>query len=419
MNKLFMYIINIELQSASIPANANIFEQLIPHPPPIPKELQHLISEGKENEDEDDNPFGLPLKKRKKPSRQMKRFHWKKIENEKVSSSIWKDIDDEHVQLNFIEFELNFQFRNPKPSTKQHSIKSKKDRTGQVYTFLPPQRSQNIQIALSRFKINDEQIKHAIITMDETVFNMDSLEKFVEIVPTAEEQAETEMNASKDEIDPAFFGRSEKFFYYLIDIVDLQLRLELWLFKLQFAEIISNQKMQILNLEKACVSLKRSSEFRDILQIILAFGNHMNGGTSKGQAYGFDLNCLRLMSGVKSLDSSMSLMMYLYKILFENHGSLLDVHKKLKFVKVAAQMETDMIDKSVKKLKDQMHLLAETMQRWEEDYEDVLSLDDKFICVMKIWQKKATKKVNKVLMMHRRTRSKCKDIAYVLLFLLF
>ena len=39
--------------------------------------------------------------------------------------------------------------------------------------------------------------------------------------------------------------------------------------------------------------MRKSDEFREILKIILAIGNYMNGGTKKGQAYGFELSSLR------------------------------------------------------------------------------------------------------------------------------
>ena len=46
-----------------------------------------------------------------------------------------------------------------------------------------------------------------------------------------------------------------------------------------------------------------SDGVRRILELILAFGNYMNGGTQRGQADGFDLNILVKLKDVKAMVS--------------------------------------------------------------------------------------------------------------------
>lgn len=46
---------------------------------------------------------------------------------------------------------------------------------------------------------------------------------------------------------------------------------------------------------KACDTVRNNKHFRTILSIILAFGNRMNAGTNKGQAYGFHIKALNLV----------------------------------------------------------------------------------------------------------------------------
>lgn len=48
--------------------------------------------------------------------------------------------------------------------------------------------------------------------------------------------------------------------------------------------------------------------FHQLLRLILAIGNLMNGGTPKGQAYGFKLSTLRQLESTKTNDNSRSLM---------------------------------------------------------------------------------------------------------------
>ena len=53
--------------------------------------------------------------------------------------------------------------------------------------------------------------------------------------------------------------------------------------------------------EQYLVFLPCSESIRSILELVLAFGNYMNGGTQRGQADGFDLRILARLKDVKSM----------------------------------------------------------------------------------------------------------------------
>lgn len=58
--------------------------------------------------------------------------------------------------------------------------------------------------------------------------------------------------------------------------------------------------------------LKTSNEVTDILGLVLAFGNYMNGGNvTRGQADGFELDILPKLKDVKCKDNSTNLLHYL------------------------------------------------------------------------------------------------------------
>ena len=403
---------------ANIPDDVKTMDKEAAAPPPMAKEFSDLIEKKEGIGDADEETYeklkalGLRVKKKVKPSRKMKRFHWRKIEPEKIPPTVWFDMDDEKVQFNKIEFELKFQFRTPRPTTKSKA--TKKDRTGQVYTFIDPKRSQNIQIALSsRFKMENEVIKKAIVEMDEKIFDIDTLQSFIEMAPNEDEQREAEMHANKEDVDPQYFGRAEKFFYEFIDMVDLSIRLDLWLFMQNFKEIVSDKQAQIYKLTSGVKELSDNDSFKRILELLLAWGNHMNGGSHAGQAYGFELDSLTLLPGVKTMDTSMNLMMYLYKTLYEKFPDYLNIMTELKATKVCATMETEMLDKSITEIKEKFDDLQSTLTRFEEDYEEVLPLEDRFIPHTKQWIKQNKKHLTKLVMMHKRTKNKCEQLGYV------
>ena len=49
---------------------------------------------------------------------------------------------------------------------------------------------------------------------------------------------------------------------------------------------------QFKQVQKTCDKVRNNKSLKQLLTIILAFGNHMNAGTRKGQAFGFDLKIL-------------------------------------------------------------------------------------------------------------------------------
>merc|ERR1712176_33813 len=150
--------------------------------------------------------------------------------------------------------------------------------------------------------------------------------------------------------------------------------------------------------------------FRNELGLLLAWGNHMNGGSHAGEAYGFEIDSLGLLPGVKTMDTSMNLMMYLYKTLYEKFPNYLDVMTDLKAIKVCATMETEMLDKSIIETKEKFDELQSTLTRFEEDYLEVLPIEDRFISHTKEWIKKNRKHLTKLLMMHKRTKNKCQQL---------
>ena len=64
--------------------------------------------------------------------------------------------------------------------------------------------------------------------------------------------------------------------------------------------------------------LKSGKEVTNVLGLVLAFGNYMNGGNvARGQADGFELDILPKLKDVKCKDNSTNLLHYLVTIYIE------------------------------------------------------------------------------------------------------
>ena len=160
------------------------------------------------------------------------------------------------------------------------------------------------------------------------------LSTLIDIVPTPEEQIQAEKASEYQEIE--YFGIVERFFYSLYDIVELKSRVQKWLFKLQFEERCNELEEQIDILDKGKMTIIRSHNLKEIFGILLAFGNHMNYGNRKGNAYGFRLDGLDLLPQIKTTDNSMTFPMFLWAFIKNKNAKLTRILQEFEPVQKAS-----------------------------------------------------------------------------------
>merc|ERR1719474_746404 len=80
------------------------------------------------------------------------------------------------------------------------------------------------------------------------------------------------------------FWRNRNSSFFTIKSIDKNLpqRLELWAFSLNFTAIHNVERSKVDALQRAHDVIRGSKWLRVLLSTILAFGNHMNGGSRKG-----------------------------------------------------------------------------------------------------------------------------------------
>jgi len=59
-----------------------------------------------------------------------------------------------------------------------------------------------------------------------------------------------------------------------------------------------------------------STNFKKILEAILAIGNYMNGSTARGGAYGFKLDALTKLHTIRSVDPKITLVNDLFLLIY-------------------------------------------------------------------------------------------------------
>ena len=69
-------------------------------------------------------------------------------------------------------------------------------------------------------------------------------------------------------------------------------RIECWVFKETFTERLYYMHKGFEVIDAGLDAVRDSEAIRDVLRLVLALGNHMNGGTRRGQADGFGLGIM-------------------------------------------------------------------------------------------------------------------------------
>ena len=72
-------------------------------------------------------------------------------------------------------------------------------------------------------------------------------------------------------------------------------------------------KLEILG--EATRDVRQSAALRQTLEYVLALGNHLNGGTSRGGAWGFRFDMLSKLGATKTADGKSTLLHYIDKLL--------------------------------------------------------------------------------------------------------
>ncbi|XP_067883890.1 disheveled-associated activator of morphogenesis 2 isoform X2 [Heterodontus francisci] len=313
------------------------------------------------------------------PSHPLKSFNWHKLAEDRIGGTVWNEIDDLRAfnTLDLEDFEKMFSAYQ----RQQKELGSTEDlyltmRKVKELSVIDGRRAQNCVILLSKLKLSNEEIKYAILQMDEQEdLPKDMLEQLLKFVP---EKSDIDLlEEHKHEIDR--MARADRFLYEMSRIDHYQQRLQALFFKKKFAERLAEAKPKIEVILLASKELCRSKRLKQLLEVVLAFGNYMNKG-QRGNAFGFRISSLNKIGDTKSsIDRNITLLHYLIMIFEKSYPEILTIQLDLLHVPDAAKVNLAELDKEIKNLKNGLKALEselEYQKRRARDYED------KFVPVM-------------------------------------
>ncbi|XP_073903323.1 formin-2 isoform X2 [Castor canadensis] len=163
--------------------------------------------------------------------------------------------------------------------------------------------------------------EHAVVNLDNSVVDLETLQALYENRAQSDELEKIEKHgrSSKDKENAKSLDKPEQFLYELSLIPNFSERVFCILFQSTFSESICSIRRKLELLQKSCETLKNGPGVMQVLGLVLAFGNYMNGGNkTRGQADGFGLDILPKLKDVKSSDNSRSLLSYIVSYYLRN-----------------------------------------------------------------------------------------------------
>ncbi|XP_061889808.1 disheveled-associated activator of morphogenesis 1-like [Entelurus aequoreus] len=330
------------------------------------------------------------------PSNPLKLFNWVKLPESKIEGTIWTDIDDLQVfqVLDLEEFQHTFSAyqRSQKESGDDVTVVRRERERERELSLIDGRRAQNCNILLSRLKLTNEEIRSAILTMDDQEdVPKDMLEQLLKYVP---DKSDIELlEDHKHEVER--MAKADRFLYDMSRINHYQQRLLSLFFKKTFAERVADIKPKIKALCLASREVMKSRTLHQLLEVVLAFGNYMNKG-QRGNAYGFKVSSLNKIADTKSsTHKNFSLLNYIVNVLERAFPMVVDLSEELQNVPEAAKVNMLELEKDINNLRSGIQSVEAELQY--QRAQPSLGPDDRFVPVVSQFMTVASLNLSHVL----------------------
>lgn len=227
--------------------------------------------------------------------------HEEREKTVKRPKSLWENLEE--IKLKDEKLDEFCQLFKRTVTTTKNFKRNITQKTNESVSLLESKRAHTINILITSRHLLIKDIQNTVYNLDMSIVDVETLKQIHEIAGTDDElQAiETFMNNE----DHGELGKAEQFIYDLSHIDHFNDRFKCIMFEVWSAEQMQAIESKLNNFRHMCEVLSSSETIQQILSIILAFGNYMNGGNrDRGQADGFGLEILPKLRDVKSATSS-------------------------------------------------------------------------------------------------------------------
>ena len=263
-----------------------------------------------------------------KPKNPMRPLYWTRIRlpppsdlatpTNEEDAIIWDALQDAKLEVD----EFDGLFSRPiiqKKAKKDNEDQSKAEKVkdeGKLppASYLDKKKTQNIGIFLRSKNVRIDDVENAIYNLDDSVLDTENLAQIdaLQSEVTEEERTSIREHALNSVNQP--LDRSDRFIYDLSNLSHFRDRLKCLRFRALFGDALQDIEHRLNNVGHVCDQLLNSESCRQVLSLVWACGNYMNGGNKqRGQADGFAIDILPKLKDVKSRDNSATLLQYVVR----------------------------------------------------------------------------------------------------------
>ncbi|CAH2328329.1 formin-1 isoform X1 [Pelobates cultripes] len=320
-----------------------------------------------------------PRKPPVEPGCPMKPLYWTRIQvkvsSSSVNSTLWDSLKEPSI-ADTKEFEDFFsktsvqQKKKPLSETFEKKTKAKK-----IIKLLDGKRSQTVGILISSLHLDMKDIQQAILNVDDSIVDLETLQALYENRAQKEELETIKKHyATAKAEDVKLLDKPEQFLHELSQIPNFSERSQCIIFQSVFTEGICSVRRKVEILSRASNDLLEKESVKDIMGLILAFGNYMNGGNrTRGQADGFGLEILPKLKDVKSTDKGLSFVDYIVRYYLRHFDQDAGTDKSVfplpepQDIFLASQMKFEDLEKDLRKLKKELEVCEKKAAIVEKD----------------------------------------------------
>ncbi|GAM27596.1 hypothetical protein SAMD00019534_107720 [Acytostelium subglobosum LB1] len=317
-------------------------------------------------------PFGKkaaapPRKQIPLPGPKMKGLQWTSLNDKKIAGTVFSKFtidSSKDINLDYKEIEDVFQ---AKVIEKKEAVAKK---SGPVQ-IIDGKTSQNLAIFLSQFKGKSyDEICAGITRGDELMFQSNHIDALITFLPSEDDINNINEFLKEDGNDMSKLGPAEQFSMKINAVPAVKTRLQAMKFRFGYGPKKSDIKLDIANFRTGVKELTDSDKIPKILEVILILGNFINGGTPRGNAYGFKLNTITKLADTKSTDNKQSLVNYLARVLAKDFPALVNFASELTHVEAASKI-------SVPNMLSEIASLRKDFLQVQKTIETLTPADDK------------------------------------------
>uniref|UniRef100_A0A670IXW1 Formin like 1 n=1 Tax=Podarcis muralis TaxID=64176 RepID=A0A670IXW1_PODMU len=336
----------------------------VPPPPPPPPMISDLVGS-------DSLCCSLKAVKIKKPIQtkfRMPIFNWVALKPNQINGTVFNELNDEKVlqELDMNDFEEQFKTRAQGQARELPALKAKasQKKAPSKVMLIECNRAKNLAITLRKAGLSIDGICKAIQVYDLQSLSLDFLELLMRFIPT-EYELTVIRKYEKEQRPLDELSDEDQFMIKFSKIPRLAERMNIMTFLGNFGDTVQLLLPQLNSIIAASMSLKASTKLRQILEIVLAFGNYLNS-SKRGAAYGFRLQSLDALLDMKSTDRKQTLLHYIVRVIQEKYSDLTNFANDLHFLEKAAAVSLDSVLQDVRGLQKGMELTRKEFMRQDD-----------------------------------------------------